>query len=360
MSITSYQIIGSKQSGGAERFFVRLCEALHAAGQAVTAIAPPGSSIAQTLAPSVPQHPIHMRAVWDPLARWQLNRAIRTGAPDIVQTWMGRATRLVTLPQDKRPVHIARLGGFYDVKGYRHAHAWVGNTQGICDYLVREGLPANRVFHISNFIEPAATPSATQRATQRAHWNIPQDAFVFLGAGRLHPNKGFADLLHAFSRLPADHHGQPLVLLIAGDGPLAAALHTLTNQLNLGNRVIWAGWQEDIAPFYGLADAFVCPSVHEPLGNVLLEAWAHGLPLLSTTTDGATELVTHEVNGLLVPCHDAAQLARGMQQLLALDAPSRAAFTQAGLAALQASHGKAAVVQAYTDLYQRLLTSCAA
>lgn len=360
MPIHSYQIIGSKKSGGAERFFVRLCEALHAAGQPITAIAPPGSSIAQELHPDVPQHPIRMRAVWDPLARWQLNRAIRSGAPEIVQTWMGRATRLVSLPRGRRPIHIARLGGFYDVKGYRHAHAWIGNTKGICDYLVREGLPADRVFHIGNFIEPATAPTPGQRTALRARWNIPQDAFVFFGAGRLHPNKGFADLLDAFSRLPTDSHGQPLLLLIAGDGPLAAALHAQVSQLNLGNRVIWAGWQEDIAPLYSLADAFVCPSVHEPLGNVLLEAWAHGLPLLSTTTDGARELIIDGINGLLVPCHDPIQLTHGMQALLALDDTARTALCQAGLTTLLASHGKAAVLNAYTDLYQRLVNACAA
>lgn len=360
MSIHSYQIIGSKKSGGAERFFVRLTEALHEAGHQVAAIAPPTSSIALELDAAVPQHPIRMRSVWDPLARWQIQRIINRHTPHIVQTWMGRATRLVSLPAGKRPIHIARLGGFYDVKGYRHAHAWVGNTKGICDYLVREGLPSDRVFHISNFIEPVPAPSAEKKAALRTHWNIPQDAYLLFAAGRLHPNKGFADLLAAFASLPKETDGKPLMLMIAGDGPLAAELHAQATQLNLGQRIIWAGWQEDVSPLYGLADAFVCPSVHEPLGNVLLEAWAHGVPLISTATDGAQELITHEVDGLIVPCNDAARLAGGIQQLLDMDEATRASLCAAGQNTLLASHGKQAVVAAYTDLYQGLINTCAA
>jgi glycosyltransferase involved in cell wall biosynthesis len=360
MSISSFQIIGSKQSGGAERFYVRLTEALHEAGHAVTAITPPGSSIAATLNPSVPQHPIRMRSVWDPLARWQISRSIRSQSPQIVQTWMGRATRLVSLPNGRPPIHIARLGGYYDLKGYRHAHAWIGNTQGICDYLIREGLPANRVFHVGNFIEPAPHIAEHTLVTLRAQWHIPQDAYVLLAAGRLHPNKGFSGLLEAFARLPTHIHDRPLTLVIAGDGPLSAELHAQACQLKLQHRVIWAGWQQDLSPFFCMADVFVCPSVHEPLGNVLLEAWANGVPLLSTATDGARELMTHEVDGLIVPCNDAEQLAAGIRNMLVMDDRARTAMIAAGRQSLLASHGKAAIVAAYTDLYQRLIDTCAA
>ena len=359
MPIRSFQIIGSKQSGGAERFYVRLTEALHEAGHAVTAIAPPASSVAKEMNAQVPQHPIRMRSVWDPLARWQIGHAIRSEAPQIVQTWMGRATRLVFLPRNKQPIHVARLGGYYDVKGYRHAHAWIGNTKGICDYLIREGLPADRVFHIGNFIEPVAHPSAAEVEKIRVQWQLPQDACVLFAAGRLHPNKGFAGLLDAFARLPHDVRGRPLYLVLAGDGPLAADLQAQTRQLEIQDRVIWAGWQQELAPFFAMAECFVCPSVHEPLGNVLLEAWANGVPLVSTATAGALELMTHEVNGLVVPCNDPQALSIGILELLEMNATARAALVSAGRQALQVSHGKQIIVNAYSELYQRLIATCA-
>ena len=93
---------------------------------------------------------------------------------------------------------------------------------------------------------------------------------VMLGLGRLHPNKGWADLLDAFASLPASSRGAPLRLLMVGDGPLRKDLEQLSGQLGLAARVHWAGWQHDPAPYYQLADVFVCASVHEPLGNVIL------------------------------------------------------------------------------------------
>lgn len=360
MPIRSFQIIGSKQSGGAERFYVRLTEALHEAGHEVTAIAPPASSVAMEMNAQVPQRPIRMRGVWDPLARWQINRAIRCEAPQIVQTWMGRATRLVSLAQGRQPIHVARLGGYYDLKGYRHAHAWIGNTKGICNYLIREGLPADRVFHIGNFIEPLARPTEAALEELRAQWHLPQDACVLFSAGRLHPNKGFSGLLDAFSRLPRDVHGKPLYLVLAGDGPLAAELHAQARQLQIQDRVVRVGWQQDLAPFFAMAELFVCPSVHEPLGNVLLEAWANGVPLVSTATAGALELITPEVDGLLAPCNDPQALSQGILDLLGMDAAARTALVTAGRQSLLASHGKQTIVAAYTELYQRLIDTCAA
>ncbi len=360
MPIRSFQIIGSKASGGAEKFFVRMTEALHEAGHAVTAIAPPGSSVALDMDARVPQRPIRMRGNWDPLARWQLGRAIRNEAPQIVQTWMGRATRLVSLPKGREPIHVARLGGYYNLKGYRHAHAWIGNTKGICDYLLREGLPASRVFHIGNFIEPVARPPQTEIDLLRAIWHLPVEACVLFAAGRLHPNKGFADLLDAFARLPVEVHGRPLRLLLAGDGPLAAELQQQARQLGIADRVIWAGWQADLAPLFAMAELFVCPSVHEPLGNVILEAWANGVPLVSTQSAGAEELITPEVDALLAPVHDPQALAQRILDMLHMGPDTRAAMVEAGRRTLLASHGRQTIVGAYTELYQRLIDTCAA
>lgn len=354
----SLQIIGSRGPGGAERFFVRLCAALAEDGQPVTAVCPPHSAVARALADTLAVRAVKMRSVWDPLARWQIRRLIRAAQPDIVQTWMGRATRLVALPRGRLPVHVARLGGYYDLKGYRHAHAWIGNTRGICDYLVREGLPATRVFHIGNFIEPAPVPAAEDLAAWRTRWQIPADARCIAAAGRLHPNKGFADLLDAFARLPDTVGGRPLVLAIAGDGPLRDDLGRHAAHLGIAARVRWLGWQQDLAPLLFSADLFVCPSRHEPLGNVLLEAWAHRVPLVTTATAGALELVEHGSNALVTPVGDSAALAGAIRTLLGDDG-ARAQLAANGFATLVREHGKAAIVAAYRTLY-RDLASCAA
>lgn len=349
------QIIGSKGGGGAENFYLRLTESLHAAGEEVLAIFPPGSRIALGLDSTIPRQPIAMRGVWDLWARWQIMRAVRRFRPDIVQTWMGRATRLVNLPQGRRPIHVARLGGYYNLKGYRHAHAWVGNTQGICDYLLQEGLPRERVFHIGNFVDMAPVADAAAKSTTRLKFGIPADALLIVAVGRLHPNKGYPDLLQAFSRLPAELNQRPLRLLIAGDGELAAALRQQVESLRISDRLCWAGWQDDTGPLLDAADLFVCPSRHEPLGNVILEAWAHGAPVISTANDGAREIATHEHDALLTPCSDPGALAESIRELLTADAGKRTSLGAAGRDTLARHHSRQAVTAQYRELYERLL-----
>lgn len=354
MSIASLHIIGSARLGGAERFYVRLVNALAAHGQPVATLTVAGGEIDAALDPAVVRHHAPLAGVWDAWSRWRIGRTVRAGATPIVQTYMGRATRLTHLPPGGAAVHVARLGGFYDLKGYRHAHAWIGNTRGICDYLIRGGLPAERVFQIGNFVDLPVRSPAADLAQLRGRWQIPDAARVILGLGRLHPNKGFADLLTAFARLPAAIDGRPLHLVLVGDGPLRAELQAQAAQLGIAGRVTWAGWQYDPAPWYQLADIFVCPSRHEPLGNVILEAWANRVPVVSTTTHGAAELIVDGHDGLLTPLGDAVALADGIRRALALGAAERDALTAAGVAKVDREFSQEAIIEAYLALYRRL------
>ena len=70
------------------------------------------------------------------------------------------------------------------------------------------------------------------------------------------------------------------------------------------------------------ADLLVCPSIHEPLGNVVIEAWSAGLPVVATASDGPAGLIEDGVNGLLVPLPDRPgggppALARAIERLCA-------------------------------------------
>jgi glycosyltransferase involved in cell wall biosynthesis len=188
----------------------------------------------------------------------------------------------------------------------------------------------------------------------RDEHDIPKDALVLFALGRLIDKKGFDDLLHAFAELPAGSNGRPLILLIAGDGPAADRLKTLSDSLGLTPRVRWMGWQHP-DPFYTMADLFVCPSRHEPLGNVILEAWNYRLPVVSTATDGALELIDGGRTGLLAPCGDPSGLAAQIRAALAFSDSERNMLGEAGHTFLQSRYSREAVVGAYLELYQRLM-----
>lgn len=353
----SLHILGSRQFGGADQFYVRLLRALHDAGQPVTAINRAGSPVAQALAADgIEQIHVPLANQWDLWSLGKIRKLVATRQPCIVQTYMGRATRLTRLPPEAQAVHIARLGGFYKIDGYyRHAHAWIGNTRGICDYLVQSGLPPQRIFHIGNFVpDPSAVGEDGKAELRRLH-GIPSGAWVLFALGRLIGKKGFDDLLRALAHLPSEVAGRAVVLMIAGEGPSLEALQALARELGLADRVRWLGWQNPPDAFYALADAFVCPSRHEPLGNVILEAWNYRLPVVSTRSDGAVELIEDGRTGLLCECGDDKAMAGQIESLLTASDEQRRSLCEAGHKYLQSHYSRAAVLEAYLALYQRLM-----
>lgn len=352
----SLHVLGSRQLGGADQFYVRLLAALTAAGHETVAVNRRGSPVAALLQRlGVRQYQLPFANKWDAFSALRLRGIIRAEAPAAVLTYMGRATRLTRVPPGLPAAHIARLGGYYKIPGYyEHCDAWVGNTRGVCAYLIEQGLPADRVFHIGNFVaEPLpANTVVVERLRQALH--LPVEALVLLALGRFITIKGFDDLLQAFAYLPSTIDARPLHLLIVGDGPLRAALHALGRALGVESRLHWAGWQDEPQVFFQLADALVCPSRHETLGNVILEGWSYGLPVVSTRTPGAGELIVDGENGLLAPCGDPRRLAARILDLLRLPSTARAVLAAAGRQALRRDHSREAVVAAYIRLFRYL------
>ena len=346
----SIHIIGSKESGGAERFYARLIHSL-AETRRVLAINKAGSSVAGLLDPGVEQFHLPLLNNHDLWSLYQIRRAALQRAPAVVQSYMGRATLLTRIPSGRGLVHLARLGGYYHLKAYRHAHHLLGNTKGICDYLIREGAPAERVHYIGNFVEPIPAPPAAELDALRESLGIPLDAFVIACAARFHENKGLPDLLDAFAELRERHAECRLILV--GDGPLADALRGRIGALGIAPAVSLPGWR-DPRPYYHLADVLACPSRHEPLGNTILEAWACAKPLVATRTQGAEELIRHEENGLLTPLRDPKALTQAFVRLKG-DGALRAHLAAEGARTLRERFSKQTITSEYLHLYEGLL-----
>jgi len=350
----SLHIIGSKQMGGAERWFLRFLHALQVRRHEVMAVVRRGSELDGDSLAGLRHAALPLRTVWDPLSRWEVSRLVRRERPAIVQTYMGRATRLTHVPPHSDIVHVSRLGGYYKLDGYRHAHAWIANTRGLCDYLVKNGFPHDRVFHIYNFAEPVGIVETGVLDELRARLALQPDDLLLLTPGRFVPVKGQRTLLEALARLPAQLGGRRLRLAMLGDGPLLAELRQQARAAAIEDRIIWAGWQTDTAPWYALADLVVFPSrEQETLGNVVLEAWAHGRPLVTTLFRGAREIATHGEDAWCVPCDDPTALAEGLRTLIADEGLQRRLVT-GGHATLQRNFSEPEVMSQYEQLYRQL------
>lgn len=344
--------VGTKGGGGAESFLARLASALHERGHPAHVAARAESPVPE-LAEGVPATRVAMRNSIDIVSMWRIRRLARRLEIDVVQTYMNRATELTRLGRSG-PVHVGRLGNFYRLAPYRHCDAWIGNTRGICDYMVKGGFPAGRVHHIYNFVDvPEPVPAATLERL-RADLGIPADALVLVSPGRFVPRKGFDVLIRALAGIPESVGGRPVVPVLVGDGPSAGDLRALADTVGVADRIRWTGWVDGAGPYYDLADLVVFPPRREePFGNVTLEAWSHGAPLVTTGYLGAEEFVRADEDAVVVACEDPSALAGAVEELLR-DDEARRALGRRGLARLRTDFGVETIVARYLELYDTL------
>lgn len=148
--------------------------------------------------------------------------------------------------------------------------------------------------------------------------------------GQLIERKGVDDLLTAWGLLRTLHDQVALTVVgddIAGNGAYRRYLSQRCEQENLPVR--FAGFQSQVGPWWRSADLAVVPSHFDPLGNSVLEAMAHGLPVVATRVGGIPEMVVDGQTGLLCEARAPVRLAEVMRQLL-MDADARKRMGQAG------------------------------
>lgn len=333
-------LMAGAEKGGAEGFFERLLPALARAGldQAAAVRGEPNRLQALQEA-GIRTETFRFGGWWDLPTRLGVARMADREKPDIVLAWMSRAAAI--LPSGPW-VGMARLGGYYDLKYYRRCAHLIGNTPDICRYLIEAGVARDRVHLLPNFID--ATPAP---ALARASLDTPADVPLLLCLGRLHPNKGFDVAIRALAKLPAAH------LWIAGEGPEEASLRALAGSEGVQGRVHFLGWRRDIAALLATADIFLCSSRHEPLGNIVLEAWAHGCPVVAAASQGPSQLILDGESGLIAPVDDVDTMAAALAHLIA-NPELRARLAAAGRAAYARDYTETQVVRRYIDLFEKV------
>lgn len=336
------QMMAGARHGGAEAFFERLAPALARAGIVQhLLIRKDAERAARLRAAGLEVTELGFGGALDLFTRRRAAAAARDFRPDIALAWMNRAARF--LPAGNI-VRVGRLGGYYDLKYYRACDHLAANTPDLCSWIAEQGWPAERVHYLPNF---AADPGPAADPLPREAFDTPADATLIVALGRLHPNKGFDVLLRALAQVEGSW------LWLAGEGPLRAELEALATTLGIADRVRFLGWRDDGARLLASADLFVCPSRHEPLGNVVLEAWAAARPVIAAASQGPSQLIHSGEDGLLVPVDDDAALAAAIAHLRA-DPAQAAALALAGRAAFDADFTENAVVARYVEFFARV------
>jgi len=230
----------------------------------------------------------------------------------------------------------------------RRATQAIAVSAGVGRDVAARGIAADKVVVINNPLPPAvalrpAGGSPGQGYPWQAELAALGDGPVIATAGRLVGVKDHPTLLRAFASLVTR---RPARLVLFGDGPLRGELEAESRELGIASRVLFAGYVNDPAACYAAADLFVLSSTSEGFGNVLIEAMAAGVPVVSTDAPhGPREILADGKYGTLVPVADAEELADAIDAML--DRP-----TAADLLAERAADF---TVEGIGDRYERLL-----
>lgn len=228
--------------------------------------------------------------------------------------------------------------------------AVICNSQMVKDEILEAfRIEAAKIHVIRNGIDTQAfhPDIKQQREHYRQQWQIPttQTVYVFVGSG--YQRKGLQQTIQAFSKLQQGH------LLVVGYDKQEKHYRNLAAKLKLGERVRFLGSQQDVKPFYALADAFILPTLYDPFPNAVLEAMACGLPVITSSKSGAAEVLTHGESGFICDALDIAGLSETMRQL---QNPDKANSMGMAARSIAEQHDWQIIGDSLTSLYQALTT----
>lgn len=171
-----------------------------------------------------------------------------------------------------------------------------------------------------------------------------------LSVGRLIPKKGFVTAIRALAAIREINWSYTIV----GEGEQRHELEKLAEDLGIGERVRFAGYVNDVMPFYAESDVFLLPSLWEGFGLVAVEAMGAGLPVLASDVPGLAEVVGREGKaGWLLPVGDVEAWTRALREVFSdrgvVETMGREARTRAVKFSIEGT------AEGYRELYEGLV-----
>jgi glycosyltransferase involved in cell wall biosynthesis len=227
--------------------------------------------------------------------------------------WLARAHRRLPVVVSRRVAYPLQTSGLA-ISRYRAARRIVAISRFVANSVIASGLAADQIEIVYEGVEVPQLPSPEVRRRARELWGAVEGEVLLGCVGYLLPEKGQEFLIRAMPIVRAEFPA--CRLLLAGDGQCRGPLENLVRKLRLESAVRITGFVEDIPQVYAALDAFVFPSLAEPLGTSLLAAMAQALPVVAVARGGVLEIVTNGENGLLAASADPDAIATATLKLL--------------------------------------------
>ena len=214
---------------------------------------------------------------------------------------------------------------FVEKLTYKAATGVYPNSRGLYDFILRSKFTQEDKLKIigngsSNGIDTKYFNPENYTGSfidsERAKLSISRSDFVFIFVGRLVKDKGINELVKAFENLHKSNKNVKLLLVGALEEDLDPLETTTMLSISNNNDIIYAGYQNDVRPFFALSQVLVFPSYREGFPNVVMQAGAMGLPSIVSNINGCNEIIKNDVNGLIVPPKNPELLLDAMDTML--------------------------------------------
>ena len=239
----------------------------------------------------------------------------------------------------------------------RRAARVVAVSQAVADVLTAEsGLPERLVTTLLTGIDTSQFRPGESARSLLPSLGIPGEAMVIGAVNRLHEGKRIDILLQAAAIVNRDHPNARLVMI--GDGHLRDQVETMIQDLGLTGVVTLAGFRSDVDRLLPEFDLFCLASDREPLGYVVLEAMACGLPVIASRSGGVVEAVVDGETGLLFEPGSADSMAAAMSALIE-DRGRAKAMGMAGRARVEREFSQSHMMDTMAAIYEEVVHTAA-
>lgn len=270
-----------------------------------------------------------LRSPFDWKQHKKVQRIIEEYRPDIIHGavfegvtmaaingWL-KKTPIIIIEETSFPINRSWKGNLLMRLFSKISHKVVGVSPAVSEEYLKGKLKLseNKVALINNGVALPREITRVEIEEAKIKWGISAHDFIIGSIGRMSDdsNKRFSDLIKAFTQFSEGKENTKLLLV--GDGKEGKGYEKLAKELQILDKIIFAGYQSDVTLFYQMMDVFSLVSAHESFGLVLAEAMLNQLPVVATKVGGMKYIVDDNKTGFLVESKNVEEITEKMEML---------------------------------------------